>query len=395
MDLGSLARRVSRDSLARARLPGHWRFLPLLPLDTPPPALARRSRARSPLAAVGGTPLYRSRGLESRFGVGPIHVKDETRNPSASIKDRASSLVVARAMEEGAAVIVAASAGNVGASLACMGASSGTPTVIAVPASAPRAKVARMALYGSRVLLVEAGADECARLGHELARRRGWYDRSTGLNPVTREGKKTCAYEIALDLAFEPPDLVVVPVGNGNVLSGIAKGFCELAAMGLIERAPKLVGVQSTRANAIARAFGSRAPVTPVEASTVAESICVEAPRDASGAMAALEATAGFMLEVTDRQILEAMAILGGCEGVLAEPAGAAPVAGLARLVEEGRLKRDRSIVLVVTGRGLDDSDAALAACPRAAVVAGSIPALEAAVAADPHLAPSSGGGAR
>lgn len=381
LDIEALRGKVTRDTLARGRLPGHWKFLPLLPLDTPPPVLARRSHPRSPVASVGATPLYRSRGLEQRLGIGPIYLKDETRQPSASLKDRASSVVVARGLEEGAKIISAASTGNAGASLACMGASTGATTVIFVPRTAPRAKVAQLQTFGAHVLLVDGTYDTCFDLCAEVSRAHGWFNRSTGVNPITREGKKTCAFEIALELAFEVPDLVLVSVGDGNIISGLGKGFVELKQLGLIERVPKLIGVQSDRSNAITRAWRDHKPVQPVEAQTRADSISVDLPRDAIGALTALERTEGFMIEVSDEEILRAVARLGRDEGIFAEPAAAASVAGLIALVEQGRLKRDRSVAVVITGSGLKDVDAALSVSPPAPVVPATVSAIEEALA--------------
>ena len=383
LDYERLRGKISRESLARAKLPGHWRFLPLLPLDTPPPVLAKKSNARSPLGSVGATPLYRSRGLEQRLKIGPIYLKDETRQPSASLKDRASSVVIARGLEEGAKVFSAASTGNAGASLACMGASTGATTVIFVPRTAPRAKVAQLQTFGAHVVLIDGSYDTCFDLCGVMSREHGWFNRSTGVNPVTREGKKTCAFEIALDLDFEVPELVIVSVGDGNILSGLGKGFVELKRLGLIDRMPKMVGIQSERSNAIFRAWREQKPVRAVEATTRADSISVDLPRDAAGALAALERSEGFMMEVSDEEILRAVARLGRDEGIFAEPAAACAVAGLIAMVEQGRLKRDRSVALVITGSGLKDVDAALSVSTPAPIVAPSVAAISEALARD------------
>jgi threonine synthase len=385
LDLAVLSKKVTRETFARSRLPGHWRFLPVLPLDTPPPVLERRSQPKSPLASVGGTPLYRSRGLEGQLGVGPIYLKDEGRNPSGSLKDRASSVALARALEEDARIVAAASTGNAGASLACMGASTGMPTVILVPRTAPRAKVAQLQTFGAKVLQIDANYDRCYDLCNALCKARGWFNRNTGLNPITREGNKTCAYEIAMDLGFEVPDLVLTGAGDGNILSGLAKGFLELHQLGLTKRVPKMVAVQSTSSNAIAQAFVDQRPITPVKATTIADSICVDYPRDGSGAMVALRRTEGFVVEVSDADIMDAIQLLGREEGVFAEPAAAAPVAGLRALVQQGRIRNDRSVALVITGTGLKDVDAAMRAARALPVVAPDLESVQAALAAFPE----------
>jgi threonine synthase len=384
-DLAVLSKKLTRDTFARSRLPGHWRFLPVLPLDTPPPVLERRSQPKSPLASVGATPLYRSRGLEGQFGVGPIYLKDEGRNPTGSLKDRASSMALARALEEDARMVAVASKGNAGASLACMGASTGFPTVVLLPHTTLRTKVAQLQAFGARTLQIDAGYDRCFELCNALCKAQGWYNMNAGFNPVTREGKKTCAYEIAMDLGFEVPDLVLTGVGDGNILSGLAKGFLEMHQLGLTKRIPKLVAVQSTGSNAIAQAFIDQRPITPVKADTLADALSVDYPKDGSGALVALRRTEGFVVEVTDTDILEAIQLLGREEGVFAEPGAAAAVAGLRALVQQGRIRNDRSVALVITGTGLKDVESGMRATPDLPVVSPDLDAVQAALAAMPE----------
>ena len=191
------------------------RFAGLLPLNQP--------RAAIPLK-VGGTPLYHARRLGKDIGLPRLYLKDESLNPSASLKDRASAIAVGRALDVGANVVSVASTGNAGSSLACLAAASGLDAVVFVPADAPRAKLVQMLAFGARVLAVKGNYDDAYDLCLAASREFGWFNRSTGYNAFTREGKKTCSYEIWQDLNGQAPDRVVVPVGDGNIISAIWKG---------------------------------------------------------------------------------------------------------------------------------------------------------------------------
>jgi len=212
--------------------------------------------------------------------------KDEGRNPTASFKDRASAILVARAREIKAEIIVTASTGNAGAALAGMAAAVGHKAVIFAPKSAPQAKIAQLLVYGAHVILVDGNYDAAFDLTIEAAREFGWYCRNTGYNPFTAEGKKTGAFEIWEQvarglLAGEKPLCIFVSVGDGNIISGLHKGFKDLARLGWLETMPRLFGVQSELSSAIANAFDAgNDTILPVNSTTIADSISVDLPRD-------------------------------------------------------------------------------------------------------------------
>jgi threonine synthase len=232
-------------------------------------------------------------------------------------------------------------------------------SVILVPASAPPAKIAQLQIYGATVVLVEGSYDQAYDLCIEASRRFGWYQRSTGYNPFTREGKKTAALEIAEQLSWEVPDKVVVPVGDGNIISGLWKGFTVLQRIGFIDRLPQMIGVQSEVAPAIVDAVNGDGIVRECPAHTIADSINVGRPRDATMAVRAIRESGGFGVLVSDEQIISAIPKLARETGVFVEPAAAAAYAGFTKLCESGVFRSRERVLLMLTGNGLKDVDAA------------------------------------
>lgn len=344
---------MSRDGLAEVPFGDHWRYLPLLPLAA--------DRVEFPLA-VGGTPLYPVPGLRKALGLEHLWIKDDTVNPSASLKDRASAVVLLKGQELGRGEFAAASTGNAGASLACLSAALGLPCHIFVPESAPRAKVAQLLIFGADVLAIRGTYSEAFSLCVEASERFGWYNRNTGYNPYTVEGKKTAALEIAEQLGWEPPDTVIVATGDGCILSGIWKGFTDLHRLGWISRLPRLVAAQAEGSRSIKQAFDGDGVIRPVAEDTLADSISVALPRNGVMAVQDLKASGGSAVSVSDGEILEAMALLGKTTGLFGEPAAAAAVAALVKLVDRGEVSSGERVVAVSTGHGLKDVDAALQA---------------------------------
>ena len=344
---------ASRDGLAEVPFRDHWRYLPLLPLAS--------GGVEFPLA-VGGTPLYPVRALRNALGLERLWVKDDTANPSASLKDRASSVVLLKGQELGRGEFATASTGNAGASLACLSAALGLPCHIFVPESAPRAKVAQLLIFGADVLAIRGSYSEAFSLCVEASDRFGWYNRNTGYNPYTVEGKKTVALEIAEQLGWEPPDTVIVATGDGCILSGVWKGFTDLHRLGWISRLPRLVAAQAEGSQAIKQAFDGDGIIRPVVEDTLADSISVALPRNGVMAVQDLKASGGSAVSVSDQEILEAIPLLGRTAGLFAEPAAAAAVAALVKLVERGDVSSTERVVVLSTGHGLKDVDAALQA---------------------------------
>lgn len=373
-DYDLIASRFSRSDLEERREESLWRYKRLLPV---------KPDAFEPPIKVGWTPLYRASRLAEALGLRDLWVKDESREPTGSLKDRASLIAIVKALELQAKVISTASTGNAGAALSGLCASVGMANVIFVPASAPEAKVAQLLVYGSFVLTVEGTYDDAFELCLEAAKVYGWYIRSTGYNPYMTEGKKTVVYEIYEQLGWEEPDVILVPVGDGCILGGVHKGLKDLSSLGWIKKTPRLIGVQASGSAALYHAWKEGLDpcrMKPIEVCTVADSLASGLPRDRIKAMRAVRETGGAFLTVTDEEILEAIPVLArGC-GIFAEPAGASSFAGLVKAVKTRRVSPEEKIVILVTGTGLKDIPSAMRVVGKPKRIHASLNALEAAL---------------
>lgn len=350
-DYEDIGRTVDRDAIGLASM---WEYRPLLPVPVD---------ATVPPLRVGGTPLYESRSLAGRAGLRQVWVKDEGVQPTGSLKDRASAMALAKADELGAAVVTTASTGNAAAALAGLGASVGRDTVIFVPATAPEAKVAQLLAFGATVLLVDGSYNDAIELCLRIGDRFGWYNRTTGFNPYMSEGKKTVAYEVAHQLGWQVPDVIVVSVGDGCIIGSLWKGFHDLVELGWVSRMPRILGVQASGSNYLAQAWSegddvlSKPPISP---ETVADSISSALPRDRIKAMRAVTDSDGAFVTVDDEAILASIPILASTTGVFAEPAAAASWAGAERALESGLIESGDRVVVISTGSGLKDVRSAM-----------------------------------
>jgi threonine synthase len=350
-DYDRIRKQLSKASLSANRDFTMWRYRALLPIiDT----------SRVPPLSVGWTPVYDCPRLAYKYGIGKLLIKDEGRNPTGSLKDRPSALAVVKAREAGQNIIATASSGNAGSALAGMCASAQLRSVIFVPSSAPPAKIAQLQVYGAIIAMIEGTYDQAYDLCLAAARRFNWYQRNTGHNPYMTEGKKTAALEIVEQLNWDVPDKVFVAMGDGCIMGGLWKGFCDLRQLGFIERSPQLVGVQAENAAAIVAALNAQGLPSEGPARTIADSICVGKPRDATKAMRAIHESAGFGILVSDDEILAAIGELARATGVFVEPSSAAAFAGFVKSCEAGSIKSDERVLLVLTGNGLKDVDAVL-----------------------------------
>jgi threonine synthase len=384
LDYESIKSKYKPEDILSRHDPSLWRYLPLLPVSEP-------EGEATPLHAAGGTPVFELTSLSRELGVQSLWLKDESRNPTASFKDRASAVVVARAKEIGAEVVVTASTGNAGAALAGMSAAVGQKAIIFAPKSAPQAKVAQLLVFGAKVILVDGSYDDAFDLTIKASNEFGWYCRNTGYNPFTAEGKKTAALEIWEwwqethqkwhDEFGEDPDhpplTVFVSVGDGNIISGIHKGFKDVYQLGWMPRIPRIIGVQAEGSAAISNAFhGNTETITPVSAKTIADSISVDLPRDGVRAIRAAKQTAGTYITVTDEEILGAIAELGKV-GVFAEPAGATAYAGLVKAAGSGLVGNADPVLVLNTGSGLKDVRAAMQAVGEAPIIEPTLEAVK------------------
>jgi threonine synthase len=323
---------------------GMWRYRDLLPLDDRPISY--------PLP-VGGTPLIAPPAVRDELGLPNLWLKDETRGPSASNKDRATALILQQAMTSGTRRVTCASTGNVAVSLAVGAAAAGKEAVTFVAADVAASKLRLMLQSGATVVKVEGGYEAAFRLSRAAAREFGWIDRNTGVNPATVEAKKTAALEIWEQLGREVPDVVVVPVGDGPTLHGMAKGFREIVACGASQRVPRLVGVQAEGCQPIKHAWETGERVRPAISATIADGIAVSRPVSGAAAVRDVVRSGGCFVSVSDTQMLDAMRILATRGGVLAEPAAAAALAGLLVALERRLVGAGERIVVLVTGSSL------------------------------------------
>ena len=349
-----------------------WRYLDILPVS---------SIKNVPPVHVGWTPLYKAEKLGQELGLTSLYLKDEGRNPTASFKDRASAVAVARALEIKETIITAASTGNAASSLACLTGSLDLKTIIFVPESAPAPKVAQLLVFGAVVIMVKGTYDDAFELCIKASKEYGWYNRNTGYNPFTREGKKTCAFEICEQMEWESPDKIFVPVGDGNIISGMWKGFFDFNKLGIIEKLPQMVAVQAEKSDSVKRAVEGDGEIRPVSGKTLADSISVSLPRDGSAAVQAIKESGGFAVSVTDEEILSAIPMVARGANIFAEPAAAAAYAGLKKAVSSGQVKDGESVVVLITGNGLKDINSAMKSVGRPHLINPSLEELKKLVA--------------
>ena len=348
---------------------GMWRFrrlLPVMPYED------------HPAWTVGGTPCTQAPVLAAHLGLSRLFLKDDTGLPSGSLKDRAAAVAVARAHMLGIRHLACASTGNAAASLAVLAARAGMTTTIFVPKAAPKAKLAQLLVHGADVVRINGSYDQAFDHSLKEIAAHQWYSRNCAHNPLLVEGKKTAAFEMAYTLTGgfgdpvgDLPDVVLVPVGDGCIVSSVVKAFAELKVMGLIDKTPRVIGVQAEGAAPLATAWAKAdgadlngreiiEAVKPVKAKTIADSISVGIPRNRVKAWRWVASSGGGFVTVSDEAIIEAINLLARLAGVFAEPSGAAGLAGVLAAREAGLISDRDRVAVMVTGHGLKDPGAAL-----------------------------------
>ncbi len=365
-DYDALARHLNPESLNQRAL-DHWRYRELLPIS---PEIPR------PDLQVGWTPVYDAPRLARAVGIGKLFLKDDGRNPTESLKDRASAIGILKAIEFGYTTIACASTGNAASSLAGLSAAMGLSSFIFVPERAPEPKVTQLLIFGATVLKVKGTYEQAFDLCREACAEFNWYNRNSGTNPFLVEGKKTAGLEVVEQCKDHPPDWVVVSVGDGCTIAGIGKGFQEMRRLGFIERVPRLLGVQAEGARPIVDAFCSGKELVPSETHTLADSIDVGTPRNWRRAIQQVKSSTGDMVTVTDEEILEAMRMTARLAGVFGEPAGITGVAGLMKASGQEIIKSNEAALVVITGSGLKDISSAKHAAGEALHIEPNIDAL-------------------
>ncbi len=338
---------VVSEAVTRRAIPADWSVYDFLPV----------AREWFPPIPVGNTPLWEPGRLRQETGFPELFVKDDTCNPTGSFKDRASALVAAYARREKIDRIVLASTGNAGSSMSGVGAAAGLKVRLYLPAAAPPAKLVQSLQYGADVVRVDGTYDDAYAEAMAYLADHGGLSRNTGHNPLTIEGKKTVSLEIFRQLGHRTPDYVFVSTGDGVILSGVYRGFEDLVTAGLANRMPTMVAVQAEGSSAITRALRDGAFSDPVSATTLADSISVDVPAAGYFVVDRLRRHNGRAVTVSDDAILAAQRELASGSGLFAEPSAAAAWAGFLSVRNE--LESDATVVVLVTGSGLNDIDTA------------------------------------
>jgi threonine synthase len=348
-----------------------WRYRELLPIDGEPTVGAQ----------VGGTPLVKADRLAEALGVASLWIKNDAVNfPTLSFKDRVVSVALSKAREFGFKTVGCASTGNLANSVAANAAAAGLDSYVFVPADLERAKILGTSVFGAKVIGVHGTYDQVNRLCTQVAFKYGWGFVNINLRPFYAEGSKTVGFEIAEQLGWRTPRHVVVPMAGGSLICKVQKAFQELARIGLLaDPSCKIHGAQASGCNPISDAVKTgREQHRPVrKPSTIAKSLAIGDPADGYFAARVIRESGGWAEDVSDREIAEAMALLGRTEGIFAETAGGVTVAVTRKLIAQGRIPRDEEVVLCVTGNGLKTQDAVADYLVRPAVINPSLDEFE------------------
>jgi len=339
----------------RPDLPGMWTYFPMLPICD--------ERAIVSLNE-GRTSLVRAERLAETFGLSDLTLKDETRNPTGSFKDRMLAVGIARAVELGKKTVAVQSSGNVAAATAAYAAKAGLAAKIFVPRTVPEEKLVQIQMYGADLFRIDHTSPAAVfDLLHEASEALGWYIVATTAlyNPFTLEGAKTIAYELAEETGFNPPDWLIVPVGGGGNLGTLWRAFKEMKELGLLTRLPRLVGVQAAGCAPFVEAI--RLGLTPREAAakrwpeikTLCGAIADDLVFDAHLALPAVAESGGTAVAVSDEETLEMERLLASSEAIFVEPSSATVLAALRRLRAQGTVGSDGSVCCLLTGSGLKD----------------------------------------
>jgi threonine synthase len=328
---------------------GVWRYAPFMPVDPKHKVSIQE----------GGTPLYNTKSLAKDIGVSEVHVKFDGLNPTGSFKDRGMTVGVSRAKELGAKVVGCASTGNTSASLAAYAAKADVKCAVFLPSGKVAAgKLAQALFYGAKVLSIDGNFDDALDLARKMAEKKKLYLLNS-INPYRPEGQKSVLFEIMDQLEYNVPDRIILPVGNAGNITAVYKAILELEEVGWIKKIPMLTGIQAAGAQPVAKAFAAeKFDFVPEDSpETVATAIRIGNPVNGRRALRAMYDTGGFCTAVTDEEIISAQILLGKREGVCVEPASAASIAGLKKLLSMGVIEKNERVVCICTGNGLKDPD--------------------------------------
>jgi threonine synthase len=369
-DYEALRQTTSREALSR-RAFNMWRYAEFLPLP----------QGFTPSQPIGGTPLVKSRKLGAHLGVKNLYFKnDAVCFPSLSFKDRVVATALAAARRFGFETIGCSSTGNLANAVAAQGAQQGFDTCVFIPADLEPAKILNTAVYGARIVRINGNYDHVNRLCTQIADKFRWGLVNVNLRPYYAEGSKTHGYEIAEQLGWELPDNVVVPMAGGSLIGKIAKAFAELAHLGWVEpKQVKFFGAQATGCSPIADAVKRELPrFTPQKPNTIARSLAIGNPADGPFALRLIRESGGWAEDVSDAEIIDSIKLLAETEGIFAETAGGVTAGVAAKLIQQGRIGKDETTVVCITGNGLKTTDAIAADFPATEVIEPKLDAFEA-----------------
>ena len=380
-DYEAVGRTLTRSAI-ESRPRTIWRYRELLPIDGEPTVGLH----------VGGTPLIRADRLAKALGVAELYLKNDAVNhPTLSFKDRVVAVALSKAVEFGFTTVGCASTGNLAGSVAANAAAAGLDAYVLIPDDLEAGKVLGAQIYGAKVVAVRGNYDHVNRLCSQIAFRYGWGFVNVNLRPFYAEGSKTMGFEIAESLGWRIPDNVVAPMAGGSLIGKIHKAFTEFVKLGLVEGPvrTKMFGAQATGCNPISNTVKTEATkVRPVRSpKTIAKSLAIGDPADGYFASQLMRETGGWAEDVDDTEIIAGMRLLAETEGIFTETAGGVTLAVARKLIEQGRIDRDSSTVLCITGNGLKTQEALAGVMPRLEAIAPTLADFEALVGQVPGYA--------
>lgn len=344
-DYEKIKKSISRDIITQ-RKKSMWRYKELLPIDGEP-AVGIDS---------GFTPLVKAHNLAKMLGIKELYIKNDTVNhPTFSFKDRVVSVAISKAKELGFDTVACASTGNLANSVAANAAVCGLKSYVFIPSNLEHAKVLNTQVYGANVVGIKGNYDEVNRLCSEIAGKYGWAFVNINIRAYYAEGSKTLAFEVAEQLGWRAPQNIVVPMASGSLLTKVYKGFKEFHELGLIpDMETKIYGAQATGCSPISTAVKERQELfKPVIPKTIAKSLAIGNPADGFYAIETINKTGGWAEDISDDEVIEGIKLLSETEGIFAETAGGVTVGVAKKLVEKGKLPKNESVVLLITGNGL------------------------------------------
>jgi threonine synthase len=350
-DYAAIRRVLTREAIAK-RPRNLWRYKELLPIDGEPHVGLHS----------GMTPLVRAERLGAALGVRELWVKDDSVNhPTFSYKDRVVSVAISKAIEFGFDTVSCASTGNLANSVSAHAAHAGLNCYIFIPDDLEQGKVIGSTIYGPRAIAIRGNYDDVNRLCSEVADKYGWAFVNINVRPYYTEGAKTYGFEVAEQLGWKLPQHIVVPTAGGTILPKVAKGFRELQQLGLVDGDFKIYTAQAAGCAPVVHALHKGTDlISPVKPQTIAKSIAIGNPADGYYVLKAVRESGGWGEAVTDEEIVAGIKLLARTEGIFTEPAGGTTVAVTKKLVEQGRIPKDESVVISVTGNGYKTLEAVL-----------------------------------